>query len=62
MPSTKKDLLGVRLNNAGQLIYQAACSGELEKLELVFNSIPEKEGEGGSYLHAESVDWYFLLQ
>ncbi len=45
MPTTRKGLLDIRLNNAGLLIYQAANSGDLERLELVFTSIPENEGQ-----------------
>jgi hypothetical protein len=45
MPTTKKDLLDVRLNNPGLLIYQAACTGDPEKLEFVFNNVPENEGD-----------------
>ncbi len=40
--ATGKDL---RLNNAGLLIYQAASLGNLGQLELVFNSVPQDEGE-----------------
>lgn len=43
MPKTRKD--GVRLNNAGLLIYQAAATGDLDKLELVFSSVPPEEGK-----------------
>ena len=42
MSRAGKDL---RLNNAGLLIYQAASLGDLGQLELVFNSIPEDDGE-----------------
>jgi hypothetical protein len=52
MPATKKDQLDVRLNNPGLLIYQAACTGDPEKLEFVFNNVPENEGDvPGSVVH-----------